>query len=191
MPDNANGKGNVVKLFRIAVAIFLFSASATYSQTIQSLFANFESIENKGGVEKKTKGHITFKSPNVALIRTQIPYRQHMYINGTEMLMHQDSTMRANRITTEAPHAIPYLSEFGLATKEDFGLSELGCKMINIQQAGDTLVSSWTIKKDKDQIYYQILSLDEKIIRVASSLSPDYKAGQSISFSHYQNIVYC
>lgn len=177
-----------MQLFKIIILIFLFSASLTYSQTIKSLSARFESIENKGGLEKITQGHIIFKSPNTALIKTKIPYCQHMHINGTEMLIHQDSTMTANRITTETPHAIPFIGEFMLATREDFGLSELGCEIVNVHQAADTLICSWTIKKDKVQMYYQISSLDNKIIKVASSKSPNYKDARSILFSHFQNI---
>jgi len=174
---------------RLNTLIFLglIAASFAKSQSIESLSAKFSCTEIKKQAKILIEGAITFCSPNTALIITSFPYHQHMFIDGNVLLIHQDSSETASQITAAVPHAIPYLSEFILAAREDFGLSSLGYKVIDVQQNGDTLVSSWTNDNQKDK-FYRITARDEKIIKIEISEDVAYQSAKRIEFSNYKNI---
>lgn len=175
---------------RLIILLFLGLIAAPFakSQSIESLSAKFSYTENKKQSETVVEGCITFCVPNMALIKTSSPYHQHMFVDGNVLIIHQDSSKTASQITAGIPHAIPYLSEFILATMEDFGLSALGCKVIDVQQRGDSLISTWTNEDDKKNRFYRITAINDHIIKVETSEDATYQSEKRIEFSNYKTV---
>jgi len=165
----------------------IFAAATVEVKTVESLAAKFSCIETKNSSENRVAGRIIYSKPNIALITTQLPYKQKMFINGSEMIIHQESSETALKITADFPQTIPYLAEFILATKEDFGLTETGFTVTNVQQAGDTLISCWAGGGEKNKLFYRISTFNNRIQSVEISRNPDFESGKNILFSNYQS----
>ncbi len=157
---------------------------------LENLKANFICKKQENDSIKTISGSIHYQAPHTAYITTQRPFEQEIYILDNEMVLYSVESNTAYAYSSETNITIPYLSDFFPALLEDFGLSQSGFSIKDVQSVQDTLITSWQSKNDKAKKEIFTYFVENFLIQV-SSCNHDGSVNKKIVFSeHYTESLY-
>lgn len=164
---------------------FIFMINVVcYSFELENLSAKFTCIKAQNCSSQTITGRITFQKPSTALIITDQPQKQLVFISDKKMTIYSKESNKAFVFISQSNIAIPYLSDFLAATMEDFGLSKSGLTIKNISTFDDTLVTIWQTSKEVTCRQISLYSINDAIVKI-TSCSHDNKGQEIILFSDH------
>jgi outer membrane lipoprotein-sorting protein len=121
----------------------LCSAVAGFCQGIKTLVVDFEKSRIEGCREETAAGTIYYDASGNLTIATHSPLDQIMVLSGNELLIYYPEEKKAQRLAQTTLFPFPFFQSFLGVVKEDYGLTELGYRLISHETRGDTLVTLW------------------------------------------------
>ena len=151
------------------------------------LQVDFErTIKHKNKVDV-IRGTIFFDADKLTVfVKITDPINQIMFLKGNELTIYYPDDKKAFKIITKTLMTLPFFQIFLGAVQEDFGLSQMGYKLVKSEKKGDTLVMIWKPPKALEKFVGKY-KVTYKNGRLFSAESTGVKTGKKVQlfFANY------
>ena len=150
-----------------------------------TLYGHFSRVFSDGSTIDSTEGDFYYLGIQRMFIEVTYPLHQILTIEDKITTIYYPDHKKAFRLESVNPTILPLIPGIIAAIRPDYGLTDLGFKLLHQELRGDTLFIYWEHPELKDKLgTYKIAEIDDRLI-LSLYTSPDGKVKSKTTFSNH------
>lgn len=150
-----------------------------------TLYGRFSRTFERNNNAETIKGEFYYSASGRIMVEVSSPLHQIMIIEANITTIYYPESKKAFRLESANPVILPLVPGLMAAIRSDYGLAEIGFKLLNQQMHGDTVICLWSHPKERDKIGdFKIAQVNDRLAYTFHE-SPDSLNRSKTMFSNY------
>lgn len=163
----------------------VYTNPQAHPEELSSLRGHFERIFDDGQSVDSINGEFYYFDHSKIFFDIKYPLHQIMIIDNKITIIFYPSSRKAFRLESANPIVLPLIPGLIAAIKSDYGLSDIGFKLLNQEIKGDTIITFWSHPELKEKIgNYEIAEVNDHLVYSIYE-APDGLASNKTNFSKF------